>query len=277
MPTNAGSAKPKNEKNKVSAADIKAKRELLEKEDEIEALKKELEFTRQSISAVANETELPIRTVTQAPQSNEIAELRAQLQLVASQVRTGATGDKLKFRLPTSADLVPAKDAITFTARHVFYVVGSYMDSDGIEQLPPFKLITFLYAASDIRKEGREEEIKNFSQYTTRLRPEIEFLRNSPYYGIQFGENTNEVMREDSKEIAFKTSAATALSVATPEDIYAKAEQLKIPNYRTKSASELRGPIISVMVDEYKKQEADLQREIINRNMVRQEQTADQE
>jgi hypothetical protein len=248
----------KKEKKNGVAAEVKAQREIYQKNQEIEELKKKLELAEQ-----------PKPVTTAAPGLNEINELKAQVQLLASQVRTGATGDKLKFRMPVASDLVPADKAVTFTARAVFYVVGSYMDSSGIEQLPPFKLITFLYAASDIRKEGREEEIKNFSTYTTRLQPEIDFLRASPYYGIQFGENTNEMMKEDSKEISFKTAAATALASATPEDIYAKAEQLKIPNYRNKSASELRGPIISRMIEDYKKEEEALQKEIIQRNMLR--------
>ena len=254
----------KEKKESGIAAEVKVQRELIKKNEEIEELKKELEFAKQQKESQKTQ-------VSHTLDEGAIGELRAQVNLLAGQLRQGATGDRLKFRQPVATDLVPPEKAITFTARAVFYVVGSYLDRDGIEQLPPFKLITFLYAASDIRKEGREEEIKNFSQYTTRLQPEIDYLRNSPYYGIQFGENTNEMMKEDSKEISFKTAAATALACATPEDIFAKAEQLKIPNYRTKSASELRGPIISRMIDEYKTQEADLQREILNRNMVRQE------
>ena len=264
------SATKKEKENKVSAADIKAQRELIKKDEEIEQLKKDLELAKQTQAT-------PVATPAGLPSLDQLNTLQAQINLLSAQVRTGATGDKLKFRMPTAADLVPPEKAITFTARAVFYIVGSYMDKDGIEQLPPIKLITFLYAASDIRKEGHEEEIKNFSTFTTRLQPEIDFLRASPYYGIQFGENTNEMMKEDSREISFKTQAATALSVATPEDIYTKAEQLKIPNFRNKSASELRGPIISRMIEDYKKEEEALQREIINRNMIRQNQTADQE
>jgi hypothetical protein len=257
---NASVATEKKEKKNDVAADVKAKRELYEKNQEIEELKKALELAKQQ----------PIQA-TNAPDQNAINELKAQVQLLASQVRTGATGDKLKFRMPTSADLVKPGEERTFTARSVFYVVGSYLDKHGIEQLPPFKLIIFTYAASDIRKEGREEEIKNFSQYTTNLQPEIDFLRNSPYYGITYSENTNEMMNEDTKETQFKVAAATALQSATPEAVFAKADELKIPNWRSKSPSELRGPIITKMVEEYKKREDEIQKDIIQRNMLRQQ------
>jgi hypothetical protein len=256
---NASVAAEKKEKKNDVAAEVKAQRELYEKNQEIEDLKKELELAKNQPKPVA----------TNAPGLNEIADLRAQINLLASQVRTGATGDKLKFRMPTAADLVPQEKAVTFTARSVFYVVGSYMDKNGLECLPPFKLIVFTYAASDIRKEGREEEIKNFSTYTTNLQPEIDFLRASPYYGITYSENTNEMMSEDTKETQFKVAAATALQSATPEAVFDKANELKIPNWRSKSASELRGPIITEMVKEYKKREEEIQKDIIQRNMLR--------
>jgi hypothetical protein len=261
--TSVPTEKNKEKKNDV-AAEVKAQRELYEKNQEIEDLKRELELAKHQKLA---------EPVLSVPGLDLITKLEAQVQLLSSQVRGGVTGDKLRFRQPTAADLVPPEKAVTFTARSVYYIVGSYLDQNGIEQIPPFKLIIFLYAASDIRKDGPEATIKNFSTYTTRLQPEIDYLRNSPYYNIQFGENTNEMMKEDTKDIQFRTNAATALQSAAPEDIYAKAEQLKIPNYRSKSASELKGPIIAKMVEEYKKQEEDLQREIINRNMIRQEQT----
>jgi hypothetical protein len=251
----------KNDKNKVDAATIKTQRELYEKTQEIEDLKKELEFAKSQHKAAP---------VSQAPDEGVINEMRAQIQLLSSQIRTGASGDKLKFRMPTQADLVPESESVIFTARSIYYIVGSYLDKDGIEQIPPFKLISFQYAASDIRKEGREEEIKNFSQFTTRLKPEIEFLRNSPYYNITFGENTNEMMQVDTKELQFREAAATALQSATPEAVWAKAEALKIPNFRQKSASELKGPIMAEMVKDYKKQEEALQKDIIQRNLLRQ-------
>src|SRR5674476_1445170 len=102
------------------AADVKAKRELYEKNEEIEQLKKELASAKQVQVIPVN-----------APGLNEIAELRAQIQLISSQVRTGATGDKLKFRMPVASDLVPPEKAITFTARAVYYIVGSYLDKGG--------------------------------------------------------------------------------------------------------------------------------------------------
>lgn len=257
------STEKKEKKESSVSTDVKAQREIYEKNQEIEKLKQELEDAKQA-QAIINPP-------TQAPSLTEIETLKAQLNLLASQIRTGATGDKLRFRQPTALDLIPAKDAITFTARAVYYIVGSYMDKDGIEQLPPFKLITFLYAASDIRKDGPEETIKSFSTYTTRLKPEIDFLRASPYYNVAFGENTNEMMKEENKEVQFRTNAATALQSFSPEDIFAKAEQLKIPNYRNRSASELKGPIMLKMVEEYKQEEERIQKEIIQRNMLRQQ------
>src|SRR5664279_3489304 len=123
------------------AAEVKAQRELYEKNQEIEQLKKELELSKERESV--KPALVAVAGNTQAPGLNEIADLRAQINLLASQVRTGATGDKLKFRMPTSADLIPMDKAVTFTARSVFYVVGSYMDKNGLECLPPFKLIVF--------------------------------------------------------------------------------------------------------------------------------------
>src|SRR5664279_934843 len=67
------------------AAEVKAKRELYEKNQEIEQLKKELELSkeRESVKPAL------VAGNTQAPGLNEINALKAQLDLLASQVRTG--------------------------------------------------------------------------------------------------------------------------------------------------------------------------------------------
>jgi len=250
--------KDKKENKSDVVADVKHKRELYEKNKELEQKDKELEELRKQLEKKPE--------VAQAPDQGIITQLQAQIDQLSRQVVGAAQGHKLLFRQPTAADL--QDEAIVFTARSVIYIVASYTDSRGLEQLPPFKLIIFQYAASDIKKDGREEEIKNFSQYTTNLKPEIEFLRNHPFYGITFSENTNEMMNEDTKETQFKTRAALQLSTMSPEGIFSRARELGISDWAKKSAAELRFAIVQKMTGLYKKEAQDLQDEIIRRRVL---------
>jgi hypothetical protein len=252
--------KIKKENKSDVIADVKAKKELYEKNQELDEKNKEIERLRK---------QLETKEVTQAPNQELINQLNtqaAQIDQLSRQVMGAAQGKKLLFRQPIAADL--QDESIVFTARSVIYIVASYTDSRGLEQLPPFKLIMFQYAASDIKKDGREETIKNFSQYTTNLKPEIEFLRNHPLYKITFSENTNEMMNEDTKEFQFRESAALQLSTMAPENVYNRARELKIPNWEKKSAAELRFTIVQRMSELYKTEAAALQDDIIRRRVL---------
>ena len=135
--SNASVAAEKNEKKESNvAAEVKAQKELYKKNQENEELRAEL-------AALKKKQAEPV-AITQAPDQGQIEELRAQINLLSSQVRGGASGGKLMFRSPVASDLIPTSEAITFTARSVIYIVASYMDKRGLECLPPFKLIIFL-------------------------------------------------------------------------------------------------------------------------------------
>jgi len=241
--------------------------ELLKKEEEIRLLREKLEKT-------------PAPVVTDSiPDINDLKSLKAQVEFLTKQVGgrdVNGTG-RIVFREPTPADLVSDGEEVTFVARSVLYVVASYRDYRGIEKLPPHKLIVFQYAASDIRKEGSEDKILNFSQYTTNLRTEIEFLRGHPFYGITFGENTNEMANEDVYEIQYKTRAATMLATMSPESIYQRAEIYKIPNWRQKSAEQLRGLIVVEMSKEFRREYEAQQKELVQRQALRQMAKKDKE
>jgi hypothetical protein len=254
-----GSANTEKNEKKLSgaAAETKVKRDLYEKDNKIEELEKELEALRNK----------PSSAVVVAPDMELLNKLQAQVDLLSRQVGMAPQAGALKFRQPTPADL--QDEAITFTARTVIYIVASCL-KNGIEYLPPHKLIIFQYAASDVRKEGREEQIKNFSQYTTNLKTEIEYLRNHPFYNIAFSENTNDMMQQDTKEIQFRTSAAAILQNASPEMVFARAEEFAIPNWRSKSPAELKPFIIQKMSEQYRQREAEIQEDILHRQTLRQ-------
>jgi hypothetical protein len=245
------------------AAEIRSKRELYKKDQELEEKDKEIEEIKKQLRDLKNQP-----AVTQAPDATLIAQMQAQISQLSMQVVQGAQGKKLMFRQPTAADV--GDDTITFTARAVTYIVASYIDLNGIEKLPPFKLIVFNYAASDIRKEGREEEIKNFSQFTTNLKPEIEFLRAHPFYGITFSANTNEMMNEDTKKTEFKTKAALIISTLSPENVFDKAKAYNIPNWRTYSAAALKPVLIQKMTEEFEASAKVIEEEILKRRMLAQ-------
>jgi hypothetical protein len=253
--------KEKKENKSDVAAETKAKRELYEKNQELEQKDKEIEKLRKQLETKPEATQVPNQELI-----NQLNTQAAQIDQLSRQVMGAAQGKKLLFRTPVATDL--QDESVVFTARSVIYIVASYTDSRGLEQLPPFKLLMFQYAASDIKKDGMEETIKNFSQYTTNLKPEIEFLRNHPLYGITFSENTNEMMNEDTKAFQFRERAALQLSAMSPENIFNRARELKIPNWEKKSASELRFAIIQTISDIYKKDAKALEDELIRRRVL---------
>lgn len=240
--------------------EVKLQREVYEKEKELEEKDREIEELRREVEFAKRQGKKDF------PESDELATLRAQIDQLSRQVVSGARGEKSLFRIPIASDV--QDEWRTFTARSIFYVVGSYLDNNGIERIPPHKLIVFTYQASDIRKDGREEVIKNFSQYSTNLKTEIEYLRKHPHYGITFSENTNEMMSEDVKDTQFKVMAANQLSAMAPEVIFERAKELKIPNFAEKSAEELRFVIVHEMAKQYKKENEALQADILRRRML---------
>lgn len=241
--------------------------QILKREEEIRILKEQL--GKKTTGSVVTDT---------VPDMNAVESLKAQVEFLTRQM-TGLApmGNKLMFREPTPADLVPEGEEVTFVARSVLYVVASYRDYRGIEKLPPHKLIVFQYAASDIRKEGSEDKILNFSQYTTNLKTEIDFLRGHPFYGITFGENTDEMANEDVYEIQYKTRAATMLATMSPESIYQRAEIYKIPNWRQRSAEQLRSLIVVEMSKEFRREYEAQQKELVQRQALRQMAKKDKE
>ena len=245
--------------------------ELSKKEKEIEELRKltfELQSKVDEFESEKKRSSMFKKTDKEAAFIDTLQEqvqtLNAQVNLLSRQ-SFGSQG-KVLFREPVASDT--QDDSVTFTARSVLYVVASYRNHKGIEVIPPHKLIVFQYAASDIRKDGREEEIRNFSQYTTNLKTEIEFLRNHPFYGITFSENVNAMMEEDVVQIRFKSQAANQIAALPPEAIFERAKDYKIPGFHDKSPNQLRALIVERMASDFKKDEEDRHAEMAKRRVM---------
>ena len=255
---------PKNEEKKLKDED-----------DDVALLKQSLVEKDTKIAEMENQFNSLLETLTALKETRKesnkgddtLTKLQTEIDLLSRQVGMNRQfGDNKKlFREATAADLQDEK--ITFTARSVLYVVASYRDHRGLEVLPPHKLIVFEYAASDIRKEGNEENIRSFCQYTTNLKTEIEFLRGHPQYGIMFGENLTHMMTEDSDEIQFRARAASELAALPPEAIFDRAQGMNIPGFREKTAEQLRSILVNRMSTQFR-QEAEAQKNELARRRV---------
>jgi len=159
------------------------------------------------------------------------------------------------------------EESIVFTARSILYVVGSYKNSKGVDVLPPHGPIVFQYAASDIRKEGQEQHILNYCQYTTNLKTEIAYLNSHPHYGITFSSNANEMMAEDMRETQFKVRAASMVSAMSQQAIFEKCKQYKIA-YHAKQMETLKIMIIHKMSEEFSAQSKLIESERLKRMAV---------
>lgn len=233
---------------------------------QVRELQKQLKAKEKQIE----ELEMKSKNIDSAP-SNEmlavIENLKARLdemeraKATTPQFIQTVDPKKNKYSPPTSEDILPETEAVTFTARNVMYVMAGYMDDAGVEHIPPHKLIVFKYAASDQKQDGPESTIINFCQYTTRLKTEIDFLRNAPQYGLIYSDNMNEVAKYDQKEHEFRGRVAQEIAGMSPETIYQHAQQQKIPGWQGMKSNELRRKIADNIVKEYLKEADDLRKD----------------
>lgn len=239
---------------------------------------KELQQKLRDAEKKAEALEIKLQSVNRAPAVQQSAEVEAVIQNLQKEIedmkRNQATaapvilqdGKRPKYRDVTPDDI--QEDTVTFYARCTLKVVSSYMDENGMEKLPPHKIITMNYAASDIRQDGKEQEILNFCSYTTKLKSEIEYLRNHPEYGITITEGMKEAAGHNVKEYQFKTKAAEQVASMSPEAIADYARMMKVPNWMKKSNKELKLIIVEAIVKDYMKQAEELSDELQKRMLA---------
>lgn len=234
--------------------------------DEVKELRKQLKAVKEKNEDLEMKVAIKSQTTQDSPEMQKVLEhLQEEINSLkkekAEQPVVGFDGKRQKYRKPTKDDILPDGEAVTFTARFVMYVVGSFMDEAGIEHIAPFKMIKFIYAAADIKHDGKEDSIINFCTYTTRLKPEIDFLRENPQYGLMYSENMNEVATMDHKEFEFKSRVAAEVGNMAPESILEHARVYKIPGYETKAVKSLRPLVAAHIVKDYVKEAAQLQKD----------------
>jgi hypothetical protein len=238
---------------------------------ELQELKKELKSRDKTIEELEIKTKL-IGAPTESP---DIETVIKKLQEEVDQLRNSSTTntqqpsviyaakEKSKYTDPKPSDIVAGKEAATFISRCVTYVVPSYIDDDGIEHLAPHKLIVFRYSASDIRKDGKEDSIINFCQYTTKLKTEIDFLRAHPQYGLMFSESMTDVASFDHKEYEFKAKVAEDVGAMSAETIHEHAKIHNIANREKLSVTALRHILANEFTKGYVQEAKELQRKRI--------------
>lgn len=209
---------------------LKLKKEflsLIKKNEELSAKIAEMEASKLDTPSVQNSGELTVL-------KEELANLKgiiAGMGHVAPTITGGMDPLRVKWanRKPTHKDIQDTY--VTFSARAVAYVITAYSKNNVLYEAP-FKAIEFKYAGSDIRKNGRESEVVNFCTYSTNLKEEIEFIRNSPLYGVEFSENLNKIVSEDAKMLNRMSSTLARLRTLSLEHLIpmAKNEGLDVNN-----------------------------------------------
>ena len=128
-------------------------------------------------------------------------------------------------RMPTEKDI--QQQTVTFSARGCIYVTSSYVKNN-VTYISPFKPIEFVFAGSDRRRMGKEEDIINYCVYSTNLIAEIEFLRNHPLFGLAFSENLNEMLSQDAKMLSRLTSVVVRFRSMSNEVLFPMAHKVKL-------------------------------------------------
>ena len=191
-------------------------------------------------------------------------QMRKELDEIKSrpvQVQT-IDGKKQKYQQKDLKDLLPDGQGVTFTARYVMKAIPGYIDKNGMEVVAPYNIILMRYAASDQRMDGKEEEIINFCNYTTRWKKEIDFLRAHPEFGVTFSDNMNKVAGHNPREYQFRVQAGHEVAGMSPESVISYATQYKIKGSDKMSFKQLKPLILEAMVQDYVEQQKVLNSEI---------------
>jgi len=234
----------------------RAAQENIELQKQIRELKKQNEEKEMKLASLDNQPAVKQADETAAVIENLQRQIEEIKRSAVQQPVYNAQGKKEKYREVIPEDI--GDDTITFTARCVMKVIPGYQDENGVEQLPPHKIIVMNFAASDIRQDGKEENILNFCSYSTKLISEINFLRAHPEHGLTFGENMNEVAGQNPKDYEFRTRAADHVGSMSTESVIGYMKMLKV-QYHKKTNKQMKDIIVSHLVKEYQSEATDLQ------------------
>lgn len=272
--TKAKASKPA-AKSTLSPEDIKARKAAMKEPSAEEALKNENEKLLKQLEEMKKKAEEQpeVKQVEAAPATGVDAQLlstlQAQVKLLSDQVmmqQSSIANGRPTYRPVPSEDF--QEEGVTFTARTVFYLIGSYLDHKGVEVIPPYKLIKLQYASSDRRKEGHEETIVNTCAFTTHLKAEIEYLRDHPLCGIDFHENINQTMRADSIYVEFRVKAANQVIAMTDENVINNCHKKGVQGVNSTGVKELRRMLTGVYAEEYISAAKELQSDLDKRRML---------
>lgn len=241
---------------KLGPAEIKQLKELKELKRKNEELEKQNAEALEQLKTAAEKAEVPTKEAlaptTIDPNQIIISEMQSQIKMLSDQVMMSQS---IQLQGKPRYKPVPPEDfqdePVVFSARKVYYVIGSYLDHKGVEIMPPYKLIKFQYASSDIRKEGHEESIVNSCSVTTHLKGEIEFLRGHPAYAIEFFENVNQTMKSDAIYTEFRIKAANQVVGMKDESVINSCHQKGVKNVNTVGIKDLRRMLTGILAEAY--------------------------
>ena len=247
---------------------LKETNDLKKKNEDLQKQIDELNAKAEEIAPVVQVAAAPVQPVVH-PDSELISTLQVQVKLLSDQV---ALSQSMQMNGKPVYKPVPADDfqeeGVLFSARKVFYVIGSYLDHKGMEVMPPYKLITLHYASSDRRKEGHEEAIVNSCTFTTHLKAEIEFLRNHPMYAIEFFESLNATMGAAGVYNEFRVKAANQVIAMKDESVINTCYQKGVANVDKMAIKDLRRALTGILAEKYIGEAKELQKDLERKRVV---------
>lgn len=265
-------AQTENKKKAPGAASLSAKEISMQKKiRELEEQNAQLaEDIAKKDAIPAPPPEIPEAEVAEAPPpAAGMDEMRAQIKLLSDQLLTQQTlvgPGKPRYKPVPSDDF--QDDGITFSSRRIYFVIGSYTNSKGVEVMPPYKLIKFQYSASDIRRDGREESVVTSCTFTSHLKAEIAFLRGHPHFRVEFFENMNQTMTVDSVYQEFRVRAAQQVVAMTDESVINNAHQMGVAKVDKMPITDLRRALTSTLGDQYVRDAKDLDDDLARRRLL---------
>lgn len=222
-----------------------------------------------------NNIETPIPVAMVANPEKRVSELEKELEdlkskidkIVNTPIPTTTTVPVIDTEFGVSkGKVIPLSDKLSHPATFVMmgrgYVMSCY-NHEGSEVRSPYGVpILFKWRNSDKRSVGGEDVAIHYSTYSTYSKKEVEFIKNSPYFGHIIFDSVMSLDKVNVKLVAAIEQATTYVANLTQDELFAIANTYKLDI--DMSIKKLKDTIIAIKVQEISEQNDSINEKILS-------------
>ncbi len=153
-------------------------------------------------------------------------------------------------------DLLDDKNAVTFFAHKVGYVVVDDLRNGHPLRTPFGRPIIFKYQATRRRQVGKEVELFNFAVYTSLSKKEVKWLKEHTFFGILFFSENDAELSIDARKAAKLAKFMVSLSTMGQYELAKMARDHELP--MMKGVNDMRVALANKFAEAEMKQEREV-------------------